>query len=79
MFYSRKRTQELRNKDNKEVKTPNKEHLKQAGVEWGQMSAKQKQPFVDMAIEDKARYARELEAYQNSQAQPPKKKGSKDE
>lgn len=58
MFYSKDRVPEL-----KATGLTHPNATKQAGLDWHTLSADQKRPYEESAAQDKARYAREMEAY----------------
>lgn len=68
MFYSPNMVKELKEKSN----MTHKEATVKAGEMWSQMTEADKQPFVDMAEADKARYAREMSAFRGEEVAPKK-------
>jgi hypothetical protein len=69
MFYSQKRTKEIRAKD---LKVQQKDALRVATAEWNSMTTHQKQPYLDMAARDKERHAAALKVYLASKGETPK-------
>jgi hypothetical protein len=59
MFFSKTRVPEIKTSDG--LSHPNA--TKQAGAEWHLLTAEQKQPYEQMAAQDKERYTREMANY----------------